>query len=325
MEYITDYRGTLKNLPITSWSLHVLNIAGCPVDRDVFICLGISVSQGYLTIQKHSCRIILKHILPANTGLKKRNFFKARNLQIQISWGLLLGMPTVLEGIYMKCIIQEAAGKPVPMTLLDVLWRSCFWFKDIKRHGPFFVSRRGKNWEGGLNTWASAMSSSQKTAADKNSQSRQRCFRESIKVVNRKEGSWIQMFSTKWGWSRSFLDRKQEVGGERQVLLDSSAVLIWKRDSLFKFHSGLLPQPMGLCNNSVMFSFSHPVSADMKWIHEERAGLTKQKISCRNNEFFSRKYIVFLTNHDFSAEGDVMQDQLHVMKYFCSTQMYFHL
>lgn len=46
-------------------------------------------------------------------------------------------------------------------------------------------------------------------------------------------------------------------------------------------------------------------------MRKPRSGLTKQKNSCRCNAFFSIKYIVFWTNHDFLAEGDIMEYQLH--------------
>ena len=115
MEYITDYRGRLKNLPITS--LNMLNIQEIGHMR---LSGHFSVPRVCLRIQRHSCRINLKHILPENTDLKKNSLRHAAS-RYRFRGDFCLGCQWFLEGVYMKCIIQEAAGKPVPMTLLGVL------------------------------------------------------------------------------------------------------------------------------------------------------------------------------------------------------------
>lgn len=52
--------------------------------------------------------------------------------------------------------------------------------------------------------------------------------------------------------------------GQRLTIPGDFAVLSQKQGSVCKFPSGRLPPPMGLCNNSVMFSFSDPVSIGIK-------------------------------------------------------------
>ena len=121
MEYITDYRGRLKNLPITS--LNMLNVQEIGHMR---LSGHFSVPQVCLRIQRHSCRINLKHILPENTDLKKK-FFKACSLQIQISWGLLPGMPMVFgrslhemhhSGSSWEACSYDSPGCPLKLLLL---------------------------------------------------------------------------------------------------------------------------------------------------------------------------------------------------------------